>query len=1326
MKENTRAEARRNLLLSFIALALLAAIIVLPSQFNRSAAISQQQTDAQETENRAGGLEDYDIRHHKDETLDILMNFRQSLNIDAVKIADVRDGFVRGENELRQTIPTLKIEYNKELENPEVIGGDVLQGRALLTTPSNANRADVLRNFARQYNNLLALSDEQIDRLKVVADYTNPNGELSFARMEQYIDGIPVFRSEIRAGFNKDGAMFRVLNNLAPALEYEKLSKNFGDPAEAVRRAAGYINHELRSSDIDFNEKASTDLKAVFGTGDWATTAEKMYFPIETGVARPSWRVLIWQPVYAYYVIVDAETGTLLWRKNNTKFQTQPATYNVYANTTSMIKSMANPAPIAAPGLLDPSLQTQGTLRPRTNVTLIGNEAPYTFNNLGWITDNTNITDGNNVEAGLDRVTPNGVDAPVQGTNRVFNFDYTPGAGLGPEGDSPFLPAYQNGAATHLFYVTNRFHDETYLLGFTEQARNFQHDNFGRGGLGNDRISAEAQDLPGTNNANFSFSSDGQRGRMQMYTWTAPNPDRDGDLDSEIIVHELAHGLFDRLHNGESGTQAGQMNEGNSDFFAHVMLAETTDPINGVFVTGGYSTQGLRTAVFGGNANYYYGIRRFPKAVIAFTGGPNNRPHNPLTYADIDPAQMNLTDGAFAPAFTGSATAVHDGGEIWSSMLWEIRARLVTRLGAVNGNKKILQLVMDGMKVAPANPTMMQERNSILSAALANGNGSDVADIWAGFAVRGLGFNAQNPTGNTVVQNFDLPNAFMTNPFSVSDAPGDNDGFPEPGENVLLNVSVTNTTGNPVDNVQVSVTGGGSTNFGTIANGATVTNGVPYIVPADAACGSFHNVSITVSSALGSQSPQTRTFRLGVPVGGTVELADMTARTIPTTVGTAQPYSTSINVSGLTGNKIMRVQLVGLTHTNPADLDFLLVGPNGQTFVMMSDMGGTADITNVNFVLRDGAPATIPTTILNDGDYRPGNVGATDTFAAPAPAAPYNHPATAGTATFASVYGSNGANMNGEWKLFLTDDLTANGGSLAGWKLIFDSDDFACSIAPKSRADFDGDGKTDLSTFRPSEGNWYLNRSTAGPGSTQFGTNGDRLTPGDFDGDGKTDMAVMRNESGSNVFYILNSGNSTQAGIQWGAAGDIPAIGDYDADGKADVAVFRPSNGFWYIRNSNNNSLTQAHFGQTGDVPVAFDYDGDGKTNLAVFRPADNTWYVARPTGVPAQNFNATQFGTSGDRLVPADYDGDGKTDIAVYRPSTGTWYLLRSQAGFTGIGFGNSTDIPVPGDYDGDGKSDVAVFRGGVWYVNRTTAGFLSATFGANTDLPIPKQYIP
>jgi hypothetical protein len=125
------------------------------------------------------------------------------------------------------------------------------------------------------------MRDSQISSLKVFSDYTNPDGNLSFVELNQEINGVPVFRGEVKAGFTRNGEMGRVINNLAPGLEYASLSTDFGDPSDAVRYSAANIKHELKQEETIQNRRASTDLKAVFGSGDWATTAEKMYFPTE-------------------------------------------------------------------------------------------------------------------------------------------------------------------------------------------------------------------------------------------------------------------------------------------------------------------------------------------------------------------------------------------------------------------------------------------------------------------------------------------------------------------------------------------------------------------------------------------------------------------------------------------------------------------------------------------------------------------------------------------------------------------------------------------------------------------------------------------------------------------------------------------------------------------------------------------------------------------------------------------------------------------------------------------------------------------------------------
>ncbi len=285
-------------------------------------------------------------------------------------------------------------------------------------------------------------------------------------------------------------------------------------------------------------------------------------------------------------------------------------------------------------------------------------------------------------------------------------------------------------------------------------------------------------------------------------------------------------------------------------------------------------------------------------------------------------------------------------------------------------------------------------------------------------------------------------------------------------------------------------------------------------------------------------------------------------------------------------------------------------------------------------------------------------------------------------------------------------------------------------ITNKTIADYDGDGRTDVSVYRPSNGYWYTNRSSTGFNALQWGgAVGDTAVPGDYDGDGRADFAIWRPSDSEGVtdFYILNSGGFTVSGYSLGLTGDVPVTGDFDGDGKSDIVVFRPSTGTWYLWESSTQTTRSALFGQSGDIPMAFDNDGDGKANLAVYRPGDGYWYIAKATGVPAQDFDAIPFGLSTDVLVPGDYDGDGKADVAVFRPSNGTWYILRStDGGVTYVPFGANGDVPVPGDYDGDGKMDVAVYRDGVWYINGTTSGFATQAFGLPTDKPIPAAYHP
>ena len=173
-------------------------------------------------------------------------------------------------------------------------------------------------------------------------------------------------------------------------------------------------------------------------------------------------------------------------------------------------------------------------------------------------------------------------------------------------GDAPTTSTNQMAAVTNLFYLNNVIHDKLYRHGFNEAAGNFQTNNFGNGGAGSDSVRAEAQDGGGTSNANFATPADGSRPRMQMYLWSQSSPNRDGDLDSDIVWHEYGHGLTWRMIGNMSGPFAGAIGEGMSDTLAIY--------INRDDVVGEYSTTTPK------------GIRRYPVHQLS---ADIRRPHRP-------------------------------------------------------------------------------------------------------------------------------------------------------------------------------------------------------------------------------------------------------------------------------------------------------------------------------------------------------------------------------------------------------------------------------------------------------------------------------------------------------------------------------------------------------------------------------------------------------------------------------------------------------------------------------------------------------------------------
>jgi hypothetical protein len=216
-----------------------------------------------------------------------------------------------------------------------------------------------------------------------------------------------------------------------------------------------------------------------------------------------------------------------------------------------------------------------------------------------------------------------------------------------------------------------------------------------------------------------------------MYLYDRTSPGRDGSLAAEVVFHEFTHGLSNRLVGGGVGIRALQsrgMGEGWSDFYGIALLSEAGDEPNGNYARGGYL-----------NGDYYKGNRTHPYTTDLI--------RNPLTLKWIDPTK-------------GGTAQVHFMGQIWCVALWEARANLIAKHGWAVGNQLMLQLVTDGMKLSPVDPTFLQARDAILQADLVNNAGANRTELWRGFAKRGMGASAVVPASSTstgVTEAFDLP-----------------------------------------------------------------------------------------------------------------------------------------------------------------------------------------------------------------------------------------------------------------------------------------------------------------------------------------------------------------------------------------------------------------------------------------------------------------------------------------------------------------------------------------------------------------------------------------
>jgi len=614
--------------------------------------------------------------------------------------------------------------------------------------PHWAIKAFLIENEALFGYGTEALADALVER-EFVTEYNGMRTTI----WQQQLDGIAVFGARFKGHIARSGRLVNVSSRFLVNIEQasgqdqpNRVLLESSPPisaAQALANAMADLGETVQpDSLIPVNAASSGPEKrqsftaaGLLGEG----RVKLAWLPMNHSSLRLCWLVefINRSTMEGLRTLVDAVSGETVVRQNRTS-RYSSASYRVFTSDS--------PSPFT-PGFDTPS-SAQPSVVACQLLTLPA--LSQTASPAGWISDGDNETLGNNVDASPYRLAPNGSPAsrPQGSPSRVF--DFAPDLNNDPV-------YYQDAATVSLFYWCNWMHDKLYALGFTEAAGNYQQDNFGRGGLGGDRMLAYAQfaaDTGHRNSSEFVAAPDGTSGIIAMYVWDWMYPSRDADLDAQMIAHEYTHGLSDRLVDiivADDSRQDTALSEGWSDFYALSLLSETSDNVNGNYPYAGYVTYNYNWFT----ENYYYRMRRYPYSVAM-----NN---NPLTFKDIDPSQADPHSGIPTSAcsiIVPYAAEVHNMGEVWCVTLWDARANLIAQHGASYGNNLMLQLVTDGMKLCPPTPNFTQARDAILQADVVDNCGLDGIWLWTAFAKRGMGWSAVAPAAYTsigVEEWFDMP-----------------------------------------------------------------------------------------------------------------------------------------------------------------------------------------------------------------------------------------------------------------------------------------------------------------------------------------------------------------------------------------------------------------------------------------------------------------------------------------------------------------------------------------------------------------------------------------
>ncbi|HET6889846.1 MAG TPA: M36 family metallopeptidase [Pyrinomonadaceae bacterium] len=538
--------------------------------------------------------------------------------------------------------------------------------------------------------------------------------------LQQQYRGIPIFHMERSVWFEKTGEITNVVGSnveLPPDLETQPVVPL----EEAVKVAAEYVaspsdrvdswtGEKVPEVEIDIEGyqpriigRTSTPAQScVVSKGPFAEDIPAhLVFFYQGPTTRLGWHMVITTPNFEeqYVVIVEADSPSS--PEASPQILYGQKTSSEMASTRGNVWTH-NPGVNPARELVDFPMSLADYPIAPGSLNLPDAEFPRP-----WI-NNGNQAVGNCTIA-VRGNTSNSVDGTLSGG--ILSFDFAEAQG-------------NDQKVVNIFYFCNYMHDFFYMLGFDEQHGNFQKINFTGLGTGGDPVLARAHPGPVTGTANMLTRADGVGALMNMGLVSGAN--RHTAFDSDVVFHEFVHGVSNRLAGGRLDARALQdpqsrgMGEGWSDYFA-------------------LTIQNCRALI------------KDPAAPEKTVSGDwvLNRPVG-VRSAPYDDNYPNTFGILGTPPFTGE----HRVGEIWCAALMKMNRDFGTVLGdRVRGHRLGWQIVIDGLKLTPVNPSMLDGRDAILKALEDHHNAGSLSDdefqatkraVWLAFAKFGMGPNASS------------------------------------------------------------------------------------------------------------------------------------------------------------------------------------------------------------------------------------------------------------------------------------------------------------------------------------------------------------------------------------------------------------------------------------------------------------------------------------------------------------------------------------------------------------------------------------------------------